>query len=102
MKDKDKIKLVTKQFKQNVAKKYDILDIKLFGSAARKEQTQGSDIDIMVKLPKVDRAIEEDLFDIAYDLELEYDCLIDVIVLSQELHQEIPLIKTIEKEGIEI
>ena len=102
MTNEDKIKLVTKQFKQTVEKKYDIIDMKLFGSSARKEHSPGSDIDIMVKLPKVNRDIEEDLFDIAYDLELEHDCLIDVIVLPEELNHSIPLYQNIEKEGVAI
>ena len=102
MTNEDKIKLVTKQFKHTVEKKYDIIDMKLFGSSARKEQLPGSDIDIMVKLAKVNRNIEEDLFDIAYDLELEHDCLIDVIVLSEELNHSIPLYQNIEKEGVAI
>lgn len=100
--NEDKIKLVTKQFKQIVEKKYDIIDMKLFGSSARKEHSQSSDIDIMVKLPKINRYIEEDLFDIAYDLELEHDCLINVIVLPKKLNHYIPLYQNIEKEGIAI
>ncbi|MDZ7723593.1 MAG: nucleotidyltransferase domain-containing protein [candidate division KSB1 bacterium] len=102
MTNNDKIKLITKQFKQKVEKKYNIIDMKLFGSSARLEQTKESDIDIMVKLPKVNREIEEDLFDMAYDLELEHDCQIDVIVLSEEFNHTIPLYKHIEKEGIAI
>ena len=102
MTNEDKIKMVTKQFKQTVEQKYDIIDMKLFGSSARKDQSQVSDIDIMVKLPKVNRDIEEDLFDIAYDLELEHDCLIDVIVLSKELNHSIPLYQNIEREGVSI
>lgn len=102
MTNTDKIKLITKQFRQKIEKKYNIIDMKLFGSSARLEQTKESDIDIMVKLPKVNREIEEDLFDMAYDLELEHDCRIDVIVLSEEFNHTIPLYKHIEKEGISI
>ena len=55
----------------------------------------------MVRLPKVDRSIEEDLFNIAYDLELEYDCVIDVIVLPQNFNN-IMIYQNIQKEGIAI
>lgn len=98
----DQVKLITKQFKQIVEKKYDILDMKLFGSSARGDYSKSSDIDIMVKLPTVNREIEEALFDIAYELELEHDCLIDVIVLSEDMENNIPLYQNIEKEGIAI
>ena len=69
---------ITKQFKQQVLEKYDVVEMKLFGSSARGDSSEFSDIDIMVKLPKVTHEIEEDLFNMAYDLELEHDCLIDI------------------------
>ena len=98
----DKVGLVSKRFKQIIEKKYSILDIKLFGSAARGDISRSSDIDITVKLPKVNRAIEEELFDIAYDLELEHDCIIDVIVITEKMGNSIPLYQNIEEEGITI
>ena len=100
--DKGKVDLITKQFKQIIEKKYNILDMKLFGSSARGDYSKSSDIDIMVKLPTVNRKIEEDLFNIAYNLELEHDCLIDVIVLSEGMESNIPLYQNIVKEGISI
>ncbi|HDP99695.1 MAG TPA: nucleotidyltransferase domain-containing protein [bacterium] len=99
---KDKVELISKQFKQAIEEKYNIVDMKLFGSSARGDFSKSSDIDIMVRLPKVDRTIEEELFDIAYDLELEYDCLIDVIVLPEDMIDSIPLYQNIEKEGVAI
>lgn len=50
----------------------------------------------------MDRKIEEDVFNMAYDLELEYDCLIDVIVLPKNLKYTIPLYQNILKEGISV
>ncbi len=102
MKYKDKIDVITKQFKRMVEKKYNIVEMKLFGSSARGEHTKYSDIDIMIKLPVVTREIEEDLFGIAYDLELKYDCLIDVIAIPSDFSDNIPIYREIEKEGIAI
>ncbi len=102
MKFEDKVERITKQFRLIIEKKYTILDIKLFGSSVRGDFSKSSDIDIMVKLPTVNRKIEEDLFNIAYDLELEYDCLIGIIVLSEDMKTNIPLFQNIEKEGVRI
>lgn len=102
MMDKNEITAITKQFRQAVESKYDIIEMKLFGSFARGDYSKRSDIDLMVRLPKVDRSIEEDLFNIAYDLELEYDCVIDVIVLPQNLGSNIMIYQNIQKEGIAI
>lgn len=95
----EKVRSIAKQFREIIEKKYEILDMKLFGSSARGDFSDSSDIDIMVQLPVVNREIEEELFDIAYDLELEHDCLIDVIVLPQNQNVAIPLYQKIEKEG---
>jgi predicted nucleotidyltransferase len=99
---KDEIAAIIKQFKQAVESKYDIIEMKLFGSFARGDYSRRSDIDLMVRLPKVDRSIEEDLFNIAYDLELQYDCVIDVIVLPQSVGNNIMIYQNIQKEGIAI
>ena len=102
MKLEGKIGFVVRQFRQKVENKYKILDMKLFGSSARGDFSKNSDVDIMVKLPFVNRSIEEDLFDMAYDLELEHDCLIDVIVLPENFEVSIPIYQNIEKEGVAI
>jgi len=98
---KDKVAAITKQFRQAVENKYNIIEMKLFGSYARGDYSKASDIDLMVRLPKVDRSIEEDLFNIAYDLELEYDCVIDCLVLPQNFNN-IMIYQNIQKEGIAI
>ena len=102
MKLEGKIGFIVRQFRQKVENKYKILDMKLFGSSARGDFSKNSDVDIMVKLPFVNRSIEEDLFDMAYDLELEHDCLIDVIVLPENFEVSIPIYQNIEKEGVAI
>ena len=102
MKLEGKIGLVVRQFRQKIENKYNILDMKLFGSSARGDFSKNSDVDIMIKLPFVNRSIEEDLFDMAYDLELEHDCLIDVIVLPENFEVSIPIYQNIEKEGVSI
>lgn len=100
MDTKDKIVTITREFKKAVEQKYTIIEMKLFGSSARGDFSKSSDIDIMIRLPKVNRTIEEDIFDMAYDLELKYECLIDVIVLAQNTNDNIPIYKNILKEGI--
>lgn len=99
---KDKVATITKQFRQTVESKYDIIEMKLFGSFARGDYSKASDIDLMVRLPKVDRNIEEDLFNMAYDLELEYDCVIDVIVLPENFDNDIMIYQNVQREGIAI
>ena len=77
--------------------------MRVFGSSARGDRRVDSDIDIFIQLSQVNRKIEEDLFDIAYELELKYDCLIDLIVFSEQSLKEkcakAPIYQKILSEG---
>jgi predicted nucleotidyltransferase len=81
--------------KENIQKALEALKVKiskqfgpqsqlyLFGSVARGEYASGSDIDIMVILPcKLSNAIEEQVFELAYDIELQYDVVFGIVVYS--------------------
>ena len=75
---------VVKELKASISNKYELREIRVFGSSTRGDRRADSDIDVFVHLSQVNRQIEEELFDIAYDLELKHDCLIDLIVFSDE------------------
>lgn len=77
------LKIVT-ELKENISGRYKIHDFRIFGSTARDQHDRESDIDLFVILNHVDRQIEEDLFDLAYEIELKYDCLIDLIVFGKD------------------
>ena len=97
---------IIEELKRRIESKYNLRQLRVFGSSARGDSRKGSDIDVWVCLDELDRNIEEDLFDIAYDVELKYDCLIDLLVVSeQNLKGQIgkaPIQKTILSEGIAI
>jgi len=100
------IEQILREFKQAIVDKYPLLEMRLFGSTARGEATKESDIDIFIRLPEVNRVIEEDLFDMAYELELKYDCLIDVIILAdstlKKYSEQIPIYQNILQESVVI
>jgi predicted nucleotidyltransferase len=102
----EKILKIATELKENISDKYKVDDFRVFGSVARRQQNRESDIDVFVVLDYVDRTIEEELFDISYDLELKYDCLIDLIVIGKEaLHGKIsyaPVYLRAMEEGVAI
>ena len=95
---------IVKELKATISDKYQLQEIRIFGSTARGDRRLDSDIDVFVRLSQVNRQIEEDLFDIAYELELKYDCLIDLIVFSDEAlrgqYAETPLYHKAFSEGM--
>ena len=94
------------EFKQAVAEKYTVSDMRLFGSNAREDETEESDIDIFLQIPDLTTDIEQDVYNMAYDLELKYDCVIDVILLSDSVIREhadyLPIYRNILREGMRL
>lgn len=84
-----------RQFKQDFAEKYGIISIGIFGSVARGEQQEGSDLDIFVELEEPDPFI---MFDIKEELERICNCKIDLLRLRKGLCSLIS--KRIEQDGI--
>ena len=74
MKTKDEIIAFLKQNKQQIQEKYKVNSIALFGSFARDEATQNSDIDILIDMaPSFDN-----FFDLKYFLEDEFKTTVDL------------------------
>ena len=100
------IRKIVNELKENISNKYDLQEIRLFGSTARGDRRKESDIDVFVCLSKVTRKIEEDLFDMAYELELKHGCTIDLFVFDNTIYEGInaslPVYQNILKEGIPI
>jgi predicted nucleotidyltransferase len=97
---------IVHEFKQAVTAKYTVKDMRLFGSNVRGDATEESDIDIFLQVTNLTTDIEKDVYDMAYDLELKYDCLIDVILLSDSVvrtHADyLPIYRNILREGVRL
>ncbi len=84
------------------------IELYLFGSVARKDYDTFSDIDILLLLPiEVNNTIREKVFNMAYDIELEYDVIFGIIVQSKkfwnsEIAKVMPIYQNIQKEGIRL
>jgi len=82
------------------------VELRIFGSVARGDYHEQSDVDILVILPgPVNNAVEEQVFDMAYDIELEYGLVMGTIVYSKEFWYSdraavMPLYKNIQREGL--
>jgi len=83
----------------------DEIELIQFGSTARKDFDDESDIDILVLIPaNVDNALEEEIFREAFNVELEYDVIFGIIVYSRDfwksdLAGQMPLYQEIKKDG---
>jgi uncharacterized protein len=86
-----------------------LVDIRLFGSEARGEAVPESDIDILVVVQPDDRrtALETQIVDIAFDVNLEFSVFVSPTVvtpaiLNHPVWSESPFIETVRREGIRL
>jgi len=97
------------EFKEKINSHFSVpCEMVLFGSTARNEVREYSDIDILVLLPlKITNSIEEKVIHMALDIELKYDLIFGIIVYEKSFWNSnqaivMPLHKNISNDGIRI
>ena len=100
-------KKAVETLKSRLEERFEVRDMRLFGSKVRGQAGPDSDLDIMIELPKRSPEIESEIDDITFEVNLRNDSFITTIVFGQdELQQgpmkESPIYKTIRKEGIPV
>lgn len=79
MKTKDEIIAILRNFKEELGEKYGIEKLGIFGSVARGEQKEDSDIDICVQLQNPDYFTRMEIKD---SLEKRFSAKVDVVSLT--------------------
>jgi len=100
-------KRAVEALKSKLRERFDVRDMRLFGSKARGQAGPDSDVDIMIELEKRSPEIQSEIDDITFEVNLGNDSFITTIVFGHdELQQgpmkESPIYKMIQKEGIPV
>lgn len=85
----------------------EVLDVRLFGSCARGEVHEDSDVDVAVVLERLDWRTRCDVIDLATDIGLEHDLrlsptLFDRATFEHWRTQQRPLVMDIERDGVRL
>jgi len=97
-----------KELKIKIVEKFSEAEIILFGSKARGDYDEESDIDLLILIERpINRKIEEEIADISYNIELKYGVVFGKIIENKtfwnsKLAKVMPLHKSIEKEGVKL
>jgi predicted nucleotidyltransferase len=104
----DEIKPILEEVKRELTKIYGdgLRKIILYGSFARGDTTDGSDIDIIILLEEMTEPIteREKYFDAIWKLDLKYDTVISIIPFKEEefIKRRLPIILNARREGIPV
>ena len=100
-------KAALSELKKILRERYNVTSVLVYGSKARGDDSPDSDIDVMIVLddytPRIEAAVDE----LVYDINLDHDCLISVVIFGRrELEEgpmaESPLYKRILAEGVPV
>lgn len=92
---------------EEVQKRYDVVEVRLFGSKARGTDTGESDVDVMILLRRWTPEIESEIDDLVFDVNLKHACFITPIYFSEEEIQSgpmaaSPIYRRIMAEGVRL
>ena len=95
------------ELKRVLRERYNVTSILVYGSKARGDDSPDSDIDVMIVLDDYTPQIEMTIDEMVYDINLDHDCLISVVIFGRrELEEgpmaESPLYKRILAEGVPV
>jgi uncharacterized protein len=104
-----KEKLALQEYLQRLRQEYgrEVLSIKLYGSKARGDHHEDSDLDLLVRVGQDNRQAYAKMYQIASDIELKYDLILGMMLIGPT-HYDLmrrlgePLYRNVQREGVEL
>jgi len=98
---------IVEKFKRLVLQKVKVVELRVFGSRARGDATEESDLDVLVVLDYLDHSIEKYISECAWEVGFHEDVLIVPAVVSMDAVKHSPLsesvfIKNVYREGVAV
>ena len=100
---------IIEEFKQKLNQKNPgaILEVIIYGSKARDDAREDSDIDLLVITKNEDRRLTKEIRDIGYELELENDVTLSIQIFSENYMDyirsiETQFIRNVDDQGIRV
>ncbi len=103
----EKDKRVMEQFKHLLEQKIKVYELKVFGSRARDEAREESDLDVLVIVESISHAIEKEISNCAWEVGFNNDVLIAALPMSIDTLKNTPIresifIQNVLRDGITV
>jgi len=98
---------IARKLKTRLSEIAAIVDFKVFGSMARGEDDEFSDMDVFVEVECLDKELEKKIYHAAWEMGLEYLVFISPLIFTRHEVEDSPLrispiVKNIAEEGISV
>lgn len=96
---------IAKELKNKLSKVVDLLDFRVFGSRARGDADEYSDMDVFIEVESLDKVLRQKIEHIAWEIGFKYLIHISTLVFTRYELEDSPLkaspiVKNIHEEGI--
>jgi predicted nucleotidyltransferase len=104
----DRDLLVARKLKDRLSRVVTLVDFKVFGSRARGDADEYSDLDVFIEVETLDKELKDKISDIAWEVGFYNDCIhISPLVFTRYELEESPLrissiVQVIAEEGVRV
>lgn len=98
---------IAKELKERLSKIVHLIDFRVFGSRARGDEDEYSDMDVFIEVEYLDKELEKKISDIVWEVGFENSIFISPLVFTRHEIEESPLrvspiVKNITEEGVKV
>ena len=98
---------IARELKEKLSKIVHLIDFKVFGSRARGDGDEYSDMDVFIEVESLDKKLQKNIRDITWEVGFAYSIYIAPLVFTRSEVEDSPLkvspiVKNIFQEGVEV
>lgn len=98
---------VARIVKERLSRIVQLIDLKIYGSRARGNADEDSDLDVFIEVGYLDKVLEEKIYEVSWEVGFENNMFISPLIFTRYEIEESPLrispiVENINKEGVKI
>ncbi|MBI4824310.1 MAG: nucleotidyltransferase domain-containing protein [Nitrospirae bacterium] len=96
---------IAKRLKERLSEAVYLIDFRVFGSRARGDEDEYSDMDVFIEVKSLDRELKEKILDIVWEVGFEHFIVISPLIFTKDEIENSPLkvspiVRNIVEEGV--
>ena len=98
---------IAEELKRRLADAVPLIDLRVFGSRARGDADEYSDLDVFIEVSRIDPEIKDKIEDIVWEVGFNNLIVISPLIFSQDeiensAFRSSPILKSINEEGVRV